>query len=459
MEIFDKKGQSVGRMMTNAPMPDLSGVSTSGVGTLVDTQYITSVQHNGGYGSVRFGQAGDSADAHHFDYKLVDRNDYPSVKAQAAAGVAKNRQLDPDYHTPRLDKLVTEVAPIPMTSAGMEPRTYEDKERFTAFVRTGSGTQWTRDQDGTNRYLSGPYRYLTGGSPLSPSQSRYSWLDAESSVYESTQGPLATYGAPGDSGSPLLVYDKQQNRWVTLAVLNFYLGDKGKKNISAISRPEFLLQQQNEDIGANISNSVNNGVFNWTAEGNTSTVSNPADANTPYRVGLTDAAQKTNDTSKSRPSLNHGKSVIFSGNRGTLHLQSDINQGAGALKFDTDFAVTGKDANTTWLGAGVDIAKGKTVQWQVHNPNGDRLSKIGEGTLRVNGQGKNQGSISVGDGTVVLAQRADANGEKQAFSSVGIVSGRATVVLESADQVNPDNIYFGFRGGRLDVNGNDLTFN
>ncbi|RRD91280.1 S6 family peptidase [Conchiformibius steedae] len=459
IEVFDKNGQLLGKMMTAAPMPDLSGVSTSGVATLVSPQYVTSVQHNGGYGSVRFGQAGDSADAHHFDYKLVDRNDYPTVKEQTDAGVDAKRQLHQDYHTPRLAKLVTEVAPIPMSSAGMEPRTYEDKERFPVFARTGSGTQWTRDKDGTNRYLSGPYRYLTGGSPLRPSQSRYSWFDAQSSVYDDTYGPMATYGAPGDSGSPVLVYDKQQNRWVTLAVLNFYLGDKGQKNISAISRPEFLLKQQNEDIGANISNSVDNAVFDWTAAGNASTVSNPANTGAPYRVGLTDEAQKANDTSQKRPSLNHGKSMIFAGKRGTLRLQSDINQGAGALKFDTDFTVTGKDAHTTWLGAGVDIAKGKTVQWQVHNPNGDRLSKIGEGVLRVNGQGKNQGSISVGDGTVILAQRADANGEKQAFSSMGIVSGRATVVLESADQVNPDNIYFGFRGGRLDVNGNDLTFN
>ena len=65
----------------------------------------------------------------------------------------------------------------------------------------------------------------------------------------------------------------------------------------------------------------------------------------------------------------------------------------------------------------------------------------------------------MGDGVVVLNQQADEQGKKQAFNQLGIVSGRPTVKLESADQVNPNNIYFGFRGGRLDLNGHSLTFN
>lgn len=78
--------------------------------------------------------------------------------------------------------------------------------------------------------------------------------------------------------------------------------------------------------------------------------------------------------------------------------------------------------------------------------------------MHVNGTGKNDGKISVGDGTVILNQKADENGNKQAFKEVGIVSGRPTVILNDAEQVNPDRIYFGFRGGRLDLNENNLTF-
>lgn len=64
----------------------------------------------------------------------------------------------------------------------------------------------------------------------------------------------------------------------------------------------------------------------------------------------------------------------------------------------------------------------------------------------------------MGDGTVILKQQADANNKVKAFSQVGIVSGRSTVVLNDDKQVDPNSIYFGFRGGRLDLNGNSLTF-
>lgn len=39
------------------------------------------------------------------------------------------------------------------------------------------------------------------------------------------------------------------------------------------------------------------------------------------------------------------------------------------------------------------------------NPKGDKLAKIGKGTLEVNGTGVNQGELKVGDGTVILNQK------------------------------------------------------
>ncbi len=139
-------------------------------------------------------------------------------------------------------------------------------------------------------------------------------------------------------------------------------------------------------------------------------------------------------------------------------MDQNINQGAGGLFFKGDYTVKGANNDITWLGAGIDVADGKKVVWQVKNPNGDRLAKIGKGTLEINGTGVNQGQLKVGDGTVILNQKADADKKVQAFSQVGIVSGRGTLVLNSSNQINPDNLYFGFRGGRLDANGNDLTF-
>ena len=125
--------------------------------------------------------------------------------------------------------------------------------------------------------------------------------------------------------------------------------------------------------------------------------------------------------------------------------------------FEGDYEVKGISDNTTWKGAGISVAEGKTVKWKVHNPQYDRLAKIGKGTLIVEGTGDNKGSLKVGDGTVILKQQTNGSGQ-HAFASVGIVSGRSTLVLNDDKQVDPNSIYFGFRGGRLDLNGNSLTF-
>lgn len=162
------------------------------------------------------------------------------------------------------------------------------------------------------------------------------------------------------------------------------------------------------------------------------------------------------DLADGKDKPNHGKSITLKGS-GTLTLNNNIDQGAGGLFFEGNYEVKGNSDNTTWKGAGVSVEKGNTVVWKVHNPQYDRLAKIGKGTLIVNGNGDNKGSLKVGDGTVVLNQQTIGSGQ-HAFASVGIVSGRSTVVLNDDKQVAPNSIYFGFRGGRLDLNGNSLTF-
>lgn len=159
-----------------------------------------------------------------------------------------------------------------------------------------------------------------------------------------------------------------------------------------------------------------------------------------------------------KPRLNNGKSIYF-GDRGTgtLTIENNINQGAGGLYFEGNFTVSSEN-NATWQGAGVHVGEESTVTWKVNGVEHDRLSKIGKGTLHVKAKGENKGSISVGDGKVILDQQADDQGKKQAFSEIGLVSGRGTVQLNDDKQFDTDKFYFGFRGGRLDLNGHSLTF-
>lgn len=443
ISIQDKQGKILGRVLNGIPMPDfrVSNRQTA-IATLVHPQYVNSVKHNVGYGSIQFGNDTQNPEEQAYTYRLVSRNPHP----------------DYDYHLPRLNKLVTEISPAALSSVPLlgngQPKAnaYLDTDRFPYFVRLGSGTQQVRKADGTRTRTAPAYQYLTGGTPLKVLGFQNHGLLVGGSL---TDQPLNTYAIAGDSGSPLFAFDKHENRWVLAGVLSTYAGFDNFFNKYIVTQPEFIRStiRQYEtrlDVGLTTNELIwrDNGNGNSTLQG----------LNERITLPIANPSLAPQNDSRHMPSEDAGKTLILSSrfDNKTLMLADNINQGAGALQFDSNFTVVGK--NHTWQGAGVIVADGKRVFWQVSNPKGDRLSKLGAGTLIANGQGINQGDISIGEGTVVLAQKAASDGSKQAFNQVGITSGRGTAVLADSQQIKPENLYFGFRGGRLDLNGNNLAF-
>ncbi|EOM4060471.1 serine protease autotransporter toxin Pic, partial [Escherichia coli] len=419
--VYDKDGKLVGRL-GKAPMADFSSVSSNGVATLVSPQYIVSVKHNGGYRSVSFGNGKNT-------YSLVDRNNHPSI----------------DFHAPRLNKLVTEVIPSAVTSEGTKANAYKYTERYTAFYRVGSGTQYTKDKDGNLVKVAGGYAFKTGGTTGVPLISDATIVSNPGQTYNPVNGPLPDYGAPGDSGSPLFAYDKQQKKWVIVAVLRAYAGINGATNWWNVIPTDYLNQVMQDDFDAPVDFVSGLGPLNWTYDktSGTGTLSQGSKNWTMH-------GQKDND-------LNAGKNLVFSGQNGAIILKDSVTQGAGYLEFKDSYTVSA-ESGKTWTGAGIITDKGTNVTWKVNGVAGDNLHKLGEGTLTINGTGVNPGGLKTGDGIVVLNQQADTAGNIQAFSSVNLASGRPTVVLGDARQVNPDNISWGYRGGKLDLNGNAVTF-
>ncbi|MBW3898333.1 peptidase [Neisseria meningitidis] len=443
ISIQDKQGKILGRVLSGIPMPDfrVSNRQTA-IATLVHPQYVNSVKHNVGYGSIQFGNDTQNPEEQAYTYRLVSRNPHP----------------DYDYHLPRLNKLVTEISPAALSSVPLlgngQPKAnaYLDTDRFPYFVRLGSGTQQVRKADGTRTRTAPAYQYLTGGTPLKVLGFQNHGLLVGGSL---TDQPLNTYAVAGDSGSPLFAFDKHENRWVLAGVLSTYAGFDNFFNKYIVTQPEFIRStiRQYEtrlDVGLTTNELI------WRDNGNGD--STLQGLNERITLPIANPSLAPQNDSRHMPSEDAGKTLILSSrfDNKTLMLADNINQGAGALQFDSNFTVVGK--NHTWQGAGVIVADGKRVFWQVSNPKGDRLSKLGAGTLIANGQGINQGDISIGEGTVVLAQKAASDGSKQAFNQVGITSGRGTAVLADSQQIKPENLYFGFRGGRLDLNGNNLAF-
>lgn len=402
------------------------------------------------------------------DITPLKKNEYPTkLNGKAVTTEDQAQKRREDYYMPRLDKFVTEVAPIEASTASSNAGTYNDQNKYPAFVRLGSGTQFIYENgtryelwlgEGKNKHDAGGYNlklvgnaytYGIAGTPYKVNHKNNGLIGFGNSnnVHSDPKGilsqdPLTNYAVLGDSGSPLFVYDREKGKWLFLGSYDFWAGYNKKSwqewNIYKHEFAEKIYQQYS--AGSLIGSKTD---YSWSSNGKTSTITGGEKS---LNVDLADGKDKPN----------HGKSVTFEGS-GTLTLNNNIDQGAGGLFFEGDYEVKGTSDSTTWKGAGVSVAEGKTVTWKVHNPQYDRLAKIGKGTLIVEGTGDNKGSLKVGDGTVILNQQTNGSGQ-QAFASVGIVSGRSTVVLNDDKQVDPNSIYFGFRGGRLDANGNNLTF-
>lgn len=495
VEVRDKNNQSLGSALPNGiPMIDFSVVDVDKrIATLVNPQYVVGVKHvSNGVSELHFGNLNGNmnngnAKAHRDvsseenRYYTVEKNNFPtenvtSFTTKEEQDAQKRRE---DYYMPRLDKFVTEVAPIEASTANNNKGEYNNSDKYPAFVRLGSGSQFIYkkgsryqliltekdkqgnllrnwDVGGDNLELVGnAYTYGIAGTPYKVNHENNGLIGFGNSKEEHSdpkgilsQDPLTNYAVLGDSGSPLFVYDREKGKWLFLGSYDFWAGyNKKSWQEWNIYKPEFAEKIYEQYSAGSLIGS--NTQYTWQATGNTSTIT--GGGGEPLSVSLFDDTKKT-DGEKA----NNGKSITLKGS-GTLTLNNNIDQGAGGLFFEGDYEVKGTSDSTTWKGAGVSVADGKTVTWKVHNPQSDRLAKIGKGTLIVNGNGDNKGSLKVGDGTVVLKQQTNGSGQ-HAFASVGIVSGRSTVVLNDDKQVDPNSIYFGFRGGRLDANGNNLTF-
>ncbi|EFE9120012.1 autotransporter outer membrane beta-barrel domain-containing protein [Escherichia coli] len=419
--LYDKSGNIAG-VLDKAPMIDFSSVDKIGVATLVNPQYVVSVKHNVGYQSVRYGN---------YTYKIVDRNNNSSL----------------DFHAPRLNKIVTEVIPSEMTQAGTVSGIYANKTRFPVFYRVGSGTQYIKTPSGQLQYIWGAYSYLMGGTvgSLSSYQNGQMITTSSGQIYNTANGPMATYGEGGDSGSPLFGFDTTINKWTLVGVLTAGNGAGGNGNNWAVIPVNYVKSVIDQDSDPTVNNTSSEQIL-WNFDNQTG-------------IGSLTQGNRRWDVhgSINGSNLNNGKNLTFLGFDGQIILNSSVDQGAGSLTFDSNYTVS-PSTNETWKGGGIIVNGDHTVDWQVNGVQGDNLHKLGAGTLKVNGTGINQGGLNVGEGTVILAQKPDSDGNTQAFNVVDIVSGRPTVVLNDDKQVNPDNIMWDYRGGKLDINGNSLTF-
>lgn len=139
VEVRDKDNRPLGNVLPNGiPMIDFSVVDVDKrIATLINPQYVVGVKHvSNGVSELHFGNLNGNmnngnAKAHRDvsseenRYYTVEKNDFPTENAKSFTtkeeqDAQKRRE---DYYMPRLDKFVTEVAPIEASTASSDAGT------------------------------------------------------------------------------------------------------------------------------------------------------------------------------------------------------------------------------------------------------------------------------------------------------------------------------------------------
>ncbi|CUJ76950.1 Temperature-sensitive hemagglutinin tsh autotransporter precursor [Achromobacter dolens] len=473
--ILNKDGTLRGHSSAAIPFIDFSSVSNDrAIETLIAPQYAVGVAHNVDHDEARFGGT---------VYSQVRRDLHPNYHA------IRDYTQEWDFDLTRMSKLVTDVAPIARSVVARAPVpaldgndkdrwTEAQRQQFPLFYRVGMGIQFVgpnadlgvnmagEDPNPANKplkdgehYLGYAYRWATGGM-VTPT-----WSNETFVIAQGDKGLLPSYVEQGDSGSPLFAWDAAKAQWVVAGTAaDLKMSEQGSYVYWSHLPDDFIDGVLKKDNDPDVIHTAGNGALAWTFDSTQGTgalqqTAGPAYAMHGYKKSPTFALT---NSALDFPGLDAGKNLAFRTASGTgagqIRLKDSVNQGAGALTFHNDYTVS-PDTNQTWMGAGIDVKQDVTVAWNVNGVAGDNLHKIGAGTLAIGGTGVNPGGLRVGEGKVILSQQPGADDKVQAFAGITIASGRAEVVLGDARQVDPDRIQWGARGGVLDINGNDITFN
>lgn len=433
--IYDVNGENTGII---EEMPNFDGVDNGGQFVyLDDPQLLGGVAHVGnrqlGYIFLERHIRKDVNLYNNYYEVFHKKNDHIKLKteiekfSETAKGI-EYVKIGGDWALVRLDRVLHDATTYEMV------KDYTKIKKDDLVARMGLGRVTVSNKNGSvsqhNARFTGGLNKLT----------RVEKKGVEEKVYINLfKEPLTAMDIgtnSGDSGSPLFWWDKDDKKWKYLA-------------------------NNSEGFGAS-----NNLPWNVTSVLRTSSEKYEYFKNKTFSNIINDAysVEFKNDklivdgkvTIFNKKILNNDdlnfyklKNQIFNVPNLIIQVLSKTDTNEARLEFMENTKIDGiADLKT----AGYVVASGKTLTYKLKINEGNIVRKIGKGTLVVNSIGNNEGDINIGEGTLVLS-----NSGGYAAKNIRLAKG-AIVKINSSDQLNKNNIYFGLRGGKLDLNGNDLKF-
>ena len=405
------------------PIPNFDGMVDGGAYALWgDPQILSTASHVGNWGSFTFIQRHLRKDvelSEGFKNKANTNKDSIVQEYSERVKMPYMRDLGNDYSIGRLKTIAFD---------GYTPETIKNRNQIhygDLVARTGGGVN-SYAQDGGERYPVG-YGNIAGGLNIiyhidGGSGSGSFWIQMKREI----QTALDSASRPGDSGSPAYIWDKDKNKWLLAGENSAGSGSDNNWNKKSI------IKQNPDAVNAYLKSIEDEKIIsdNVTLEGKTLSFGNST------RVIDDNVATAKNQT--------------FAKNGLTLTVNSDSDTGASRFRFSENANITGTGKFST---AGLIIDKNVNVNYNIISDNKTVIRKRGEGSLTLNGNSKNDVEVNIGEGSLILD-----NSNGYAASHIRVAQG-AKVILNKDNQLNGNKIYFGHRGGTLELKGHNLSFN
>ena len=415
--VYKKEG--LGEAATiEQPIPNFDGMVDGGAYALWgDPQILSTASHVGNWGSFTFIQRHLRKDvelSEGFKNKANTNKDSIVQEYSERVRMPYMRDLGNDYSIGRLKTIAFD---------GYTPETIKNRRQihYGALVaRTGGGIN-SYAHDGGEKYPVG-YGNIAGGlNKIYLVDGGSFWIKMQKNF----QTPLDSASRPGDSGSPAYIWDKDNNKWLLAGENSAGSGDNNWNKMS-------IIKQNPNAVNAYLKSIEDEKIVedNVILNGKT--------------LGFANSTRVIDDN------VATAKNQTFAKNGLTLTVNSDSDTGASRFRFSENANITGTGKFST---AGLIIDKNVNVNYNIISDKNTVIRKRGEGSLTLNGNSKNDVEVNIGEGSLILD-----NSNGYAASHIRVAQG-AKVVLNKENQLNDNKIYFGHRGGTLELKGHNLEFN
>ena len=401
------------------PIPNFDGMVDGGAYALWgDPQILSTASHVGNWGSFTFIQRHLRKDvelSEGFKDKVNTKKEDIVKEYSERVKMPYMRNLGDDYSIGRLKTIAFD---------GYTPETIKNRSQIhngSLVARTGGGIN-SYAQDGGERYPVG-YGNIAGGlNKIYLVDGGSFWIKMQKNF----QTPLDSASRPGDSGSPAYIWDATNQKWLLAGENSAGSGaDNNWNKISIIKQKPELVNSYLESIEDEKITDAN-----VTLEGKT--------------LGFGNSTRVIDDNVATTKNQTFAKDGL------TLTVNSDSDTGASRFRFSENANITGTGKFNT---AGLIIDKNVNVNYNIISDNKTVIRKRGEGSLTLNANSKNDVEVNVGEGSLILD-----NSNGYAASHIRVAQG-AKVILNKDNQLNGNKIYFGHRGGTLELKGHNLSFN